>query len=100
MSSRHRAALAALSALAVAGIAPGLAQAANPKPCNGAPLIEDATDDSLVKPLGGMPLSPSTGKHAGAPNEELENVWMSWEKGDDGKKVLTANIQLAKVDQT
>lgn len=98
MLFRRRAALGALSALAVSALAPGLAHAANPKPCNGLPLLEDVTDDSVVAPLGGLGLSSRS--HPGTGNEDIENAWLSWEKGADGKKVLTANIQLVNVDMT
>jgi hypothetical protein len=98
ISTRRRGKLAALSALAVSGLAPGLAHAANPKPCNGLPLLEDATEDSIVAPLGGVGLGARS--HPGAPNTDIENAWLSWEKGADGKKALTANIQLSAVDMT
>jgi hypothetical protein len=98
ISSRRRAMLAALSSLAVAGAAPGLAQAANPTPCNGVPLIEDTVGDAIVKPLGGFGVSSRS--HEGPENTDIENAWLSWDKGADGKKALNANIQLANVDMT
>lgn len=89
----RRAALALASALVAAGGAPGLAQAANPAPCGGVPLIEDFTGDALVKPLGG--LGSSTRSHPGTDNEDVESAWLSW----SGTQ-LTANVKLANLDLT
>ena len=55
ISSRRRATIAAFSALAVAGLAPSLSQAATkPVKCDKEYLIEDAPGDQVAAPLGGL----------------------------------------------
>jgi hypothetical protein len=94
ISSRRRATLAALSALAVAGLAAGPAHAAvKPVKCDPEYLIEDSPGDAIAAPLGG--LGSSTQKHAGPDNADITNVFLNFTKG-----VLTANIQLTDANLT
>jgi hypothetical protein len=94
ISSRRRATLAAFSALAVAGLAPGLAEAATkPVKCDKEYLIEDAPGDQIAAPLGG--LGSTTHSHPAPDNADITNVFLNFTKG-----VLTANIQLTDANLT
>lgn len=94
VSSRRRATIAAFSALAVAGLAPGIADAATkPVKCDPEYLIEDAPGDAVAAPLGG--LGSSTHSQPAPDNADITNVFLNFTKG-----VLTANVQLTDANLT
>jgi hypothetical protein len=91
---------ASLAALATAGVAAVVAAVpaaavddAKPAPCT-AYLVTDKAGDSVVTPFGVLP------EHAGPANSDITGLFLNYRAGKDGKKVLTANIEIAKLDMT
>ena len=68
-----------------------------PAPCNGYHL-EDEAGDQMMKMGGVFGIQGQPQK--GPDNSDIQKVFFNYRAGKDGKKVLTANIQVAKLDKT
>jgi hypothetical protein len=78
------------------GAAPAHAvDAVTPAPCNGIHQ-EDSSGDTELQPPGGFGLPfPPAGE--GPPATDLTALFFNYRAGKDGKKVLTANVQVANL---
>ena len=87
-------ALLALLALLVGTSGPAVAvDAAKPTPCAGM-LLTDPSGDQSLNPL--LPI----GSETQPPNMDATGLFFNYRADKDGKKVLTANIEVAKLDKT
>jgi hypothetical protein len=95
-SARISLSLAAL----VAGVAAAPAHAVDavtPAPCAGV-LLEDAAGDQSMSPDGFF--GTGAGATKAPDNADITNAFFNYRAGKDGKKVLTANIQVTKLDKS
>jgi hypothetical protein len=67
--------------------------AAKPTPCTGVLLTDPAGDQELA------PLLP-IGETTSPPNMDITSLFLNFRADKDGKKVLTANIEVANLDKT
>ena len=88
--------LAALVAGAIAAPAHAV-DAVTPAPCNGV-LLEDPAGDQTMSPDGFF--GTGAGSTKAPDNADVTNVFFNYRAGKDGKPVLTANIQVTKLDKT
>lgn len=95
----RRATLASAAILSLSAAQAFAVDAVTPAPCNGLHL-EDASGDAMLTPQGGFGLpveQPGTKK--GPDEADITGVFFNFRAGKDGKKVLTANIRVAKLSK-
>src|SRR3712207_5452469 len=95
-SARITLSLAAIIAGAIAAPAHAV-DAVTPAPCNGV-LLEDPAGDQTMSPDGIF--GTGAGSTKAPDNADVTNVFFNYRPGKDGKPVLTANIQVTKLDKT
>lgn len=87
-------ALAGLLVLLAGGTGPASAvDAAKPTPCAGM-LLTDLSGDATLSPL--LPI----GSDSSPPNMDTTGLFFNYKADKDGKKVLTANVEVANLDTT
>ena len=98
MSARHAVPVALVAALAAAAPAHAVDKV-KPAPCASI-YLDDAPGDQLIEqdPFGVGP-KPIPSKK-GPDEADITNVFFNYREGSDGKKVLTANIQVTKLSLT
>jgi hypothetical protein len=82
-----------LTVLALLPVGAGAQDAAKPAPCTGEMLITDKAGDQEVDPTA-TGLGPT---HKTPDNSDVTGVFLNYKEGADGKKVLTANLQITNL---
>ena len=94
----RRSGLTAAAALMLAAAPAHAVDAVTPAPCNGIHQDDAAGDAKLVPQAGfGLPIEPGAKK--GPDETDITGLFFNYRAGKDGKKVLTANVQVAKLSK-